>query len=128
MLKNRQLSFDLPNQLRAFVKQLQLIRFELVLGAFNRFEQEVPVIAAVLNHGRVFIGREKDLFPQGAILGQNRIFLLHQLLMQLRRLVRRGRLRRHKGCNFSLFAAVVFLAILARAAGGKTEYQQRRGQ
>ena len=126
MLKNRQLSFDFPNQLRAFVKQLQLVRLELVLGAFNRFEQEVPVIAAVLNHGRVFIGREKDLFPQGAVLGQNR--MLHQLLMQLRRLVRCGRLRRNKGCNFSLFAAVVFLAILARAAGGKTEHQQRRGQ
>ena len=128
MLKNRQLSFDLTDLFGTFFKQLQLICLELVLGAVDRFKQEVAVVSAVLDHRRAFIGREKHLLPKSAVIGKNGVFLIHQFLMKLGCFVLRARVRRHKSCNFSLFVSVIFLIVFARAAGSKAEYQNKCGQ
>ena len=128
MLKNHQFCFDLTDLFGTFVKQLQLIRLELVLSTVDRLQQEISVVSAVLDHRHTFVGREKHLLPKSAVFGKNGVFLLHQFLMKLGCFVLRARFHCHKGCNFRLFVSIIFLVVFACATGSKAEYQQECGQ
>ena len=82
LLQERQLALNLADLLCAVPQYLQLVRLELILGAFNGAEQEVSVVAAILNHGRALVCGQDDL--------------LHQILVQLGRLFHGLRLHRHQ--------------------------------
>ena len=109
----------------------RLVRGELILCAFDRFEQEVAVVAAVLDHRRALVSGKENLFPKRTVLIQDRSFGIHQLGVQRRRFLSGGRLFCQKVIDrvsrvvFSCHVASVRLRL---AAGSKAEHQRNEEQ
>ena len=126
LLEDGELALDLLDLLGAGLERLELIGREAVLRALNRGEQEVAVVRAVLDHGAVFVGRQKHLVPELGVCGENVVFLLHELLIELGCFVGAVRLGRDQGCDVG--AAVRFVLAFARRARREAEHHREREQ
>ena len=124
LFQYRKLTFYLAYLFGTFFKQLQFVCLELILCSFDRLEQEVAVVAAVLNHGRTLVRRHKHLFPKSTVLGQNCRLLCHQLLMQFCCFIHGFRLRCYQRGDFAFPVSVVFLSVSGCVTCNKAEYQQ----
>ena len=108
------------------LERLELVGREAVLRALDRGEQEVAVVRAVLDHGAVFVGRQKHLVPEVGVCGENVVFLLHELLIELGRFVGAVRLGRDQGRDVG--AAVRLVLAFALRARRETEHHREREQ
>ena len=98
---------------------------DVYLGAVDGLEQEIAVIAAVLNHRHIFIGGKKHLFPQCAIARKDIVLLLHELRVQFGGLVGVGRLLCYEFRDLRIGARGFARVATGRRARRKTQGQYR---